>query len=81
MSKLIIGLTFAFAAFSGAIAAGKAIPAFQPARLLSESCALGEIARAGELTYLARQDAWFSARGQVFRITGCPMPRMALRGA
>ena len=80
MSKLIICITLAFTTLCGAIAASKAMSPHQSALPFADSCELADIGRAGGLTYVSRQDAWISRRGQVFRISGCPMPRNALRG-
>jgi hypothetical protein len=78
MSKPFMRLTIAFAAICGLTAAGAAMSTYRVALLSSQSCEMKEIARAGGLAYLARQDAWVSARGAVFHVSGCPTLRAAL---
>jgi hypothetical protein len=66
-----------FAAICGMLMAGKAMSAYQAAQIASLSCEAFDLKRVGELTYVAKEDAWISARGKIFRISTCPMIREA----
>jgi hypothetical protein len=78
MSQNFIKIAAGLAIICGALIATEALSAHGQALILSASCKATELARAGELTYLARQDAWISRRGDVFRLSLCPLLKDAL---
>ncbi|MFI5015044.1 MAG: hypothetical protein ACHQAY_22135 [Hyphomicrobiales bacterium] len=81
MSKLFIRIAAGLALTCGALVATQAVPAY-PLSELPQSCDTIRLARVGELTYLTRQDAWVSKRGDLFKLAECPAlkDRLIARG-
>ncbi len=73
MSRNFIKIAAGLAVICGAFIATEAVSAHRQALILTSSCKATELARAGQLIYLARQDAWISRRGDVFRLSVCPL--------
>jgi hypothetical protein len=52
--------------------ATEAAPNYHPSEVAVAACYTADLARIGNLIYLARQDAWISKRGDIFRVSECP---------
>jgi hypothetical protein len=73
--KFRVRIAAGLAALSGALLATQAPSARQAPPLAPASCDRSDLGRAGALTHLGRQDAWITARGEVFNTSRCRLRR------
>jgi hypothetical protein len=78
MSRFFIGAVMGLAVLYGALIGTRAVYTHRASEATLVSCRPGDLARAGQLFRFAEQDSWISSRGDVFRLSNCPLLRNAL---